>query len=191
MRFDPPQAAPDLTLLTPSDTPQRLSDLWSAHRDGLTALVMLRHAGCPFCKAQARELREQRTALVKAGIQVVFILPEAPRRVAEFRDEQQVPFTILADPKRELYSALEVEDGSIGQMLNLHTLVDGAKAALHGNLPSLRRPSHAAQLPGTALVDASGQLHWLQRAEHAADHVSSADLIAAAASIRIPAAIAI
>lgn len=181
-RFDPPLAAPDLILLRPDGSAQRLSDLWST--DGFTALVLLRHAGCMFCKAQARDLTQQRAALEQAGLQVVLILPETPARVTAFRAEQQVPFTLLADPDAALYRALDVGDGSLGQMVNVHTLLGGAKELLRGNRPTLRRPSHATLLPGAVLVDASGQMHWLQRAEHAADHSSSADLIAAASSMR-------
>lgn len=180
----PPVPAPAVTLQTPEGQPQPLADLWQQHT-GITALIMLRHAGCPFCKAQVRELRDQRAALERAGIQVICILPEEPATVAQFRTEQQVPFTILADPQRETYGALGAKEGSAKEMLNLNTLVEGAKAALHGNLPTLRRPNHATQLPGAALISNDGQMHWIQRAAHAADHASSADLIAAAASVGV------
>ena len=168
-----PSAAPDIEVFDADGNPVRLSHYWQG---GLTALVFMRHVGCIFCREQVQDLRDNAAALEQAGLSIVVLTPDRPSRARKFVEEYRVPFPTLTDPKRNAYRAYGLMEGSIGQLINTKIFTDGVRATLNGTFP--RKPTSAPrQLPGTAIVDASGRLLHLHHARDAADHLTSRQLI--------------
>ena len=172
-------AAPDAEVVDLEGNRIRLSELWG---NGLTALVFMRHAGCIFCRVQIKELRNNAANLERAGLSVVIITPDRPSRARKFVEEYRIPFPVLTDFERNAYIAYGLTEGGLGEFITPRVARRGVEAVATGNF--IRRPgSNPRQLPGTAIVDRDGRLRHLHRAEDAADHLTSRDLIRLAQEI--------
>ena len=52
----------------------------------------------PGCTAQACDFRDRHQAFLAAGYRVIGISPDAVERLAGFREEHDLPFSLLSDP---------------------------------------------------------------------------------------------
>lgn len=52
----------------------------------------------PGCTTQACDFRDRHEAFEQAGYQILGISPDAPDKLAAFRDEHGLPFPLLSDP---------------------------------------------------------------------------------------------
>ena len=56
----------------------------------------------PTCTIQACNLRDNYTLLQKNGVQVIGISPDEPDEHKKFREKYDLPFPLIADPKRKI-----------------------------------------------------------------------------------------
>jgi peroxiredoxin Q/BCP len=59
----------------------------------------------PGCTTQACDFRDNLAAFSGQGMAVVGISPDAPERLAAFRDRDALPFTLLSDPDHSVLEA--------------------------------------------------------------------------------------
>ncbi len=59
----------------------------------------------PGCTTQACDFRDNDAALQRAGYAVLGISPDAPAKLAKFRERDAVPFPLLSDPEHEALDA--------------------------------------------------------------------------------------
>jgi peroxiredoxin Q/BCP len=59
----------------------------------------------PGCTVQACGVRDSKTILAKAGIVVLGISPDVPKKLKQFEDKQKLNFTLLSDPEHEVAEA--------------------------------------------------------------------------------------
>lgn len=59
----------------------------------------------PGCTTQACDLRDRYERFVAAGYAVVGISPDAPDKLARFRQEHRLPFPLLSDPDHAVATA--------------------------------------------------------------------------------------
>ncbi|MCW5939841.1 MAG: AhpC/TSA family protein [Fimbriimonadaceae bacterium] len=146
-----------------------LPSLWA---ERAVALVFLRHFGCVFCRRYVAQLRPL------ADENIVFVGMAGVEETDRFRRRMRSPHRFVCDPEAKLYEAFGLCRGSVGQMLNLRTLTQGAVATLqgHGFAPPTSDPW---RMPGVFVVATSGEIVWSYRSRDASDNPPASSVLAA------------
>ena len=79
------------------DETGRLTSLHSLLRNGPIAITFHRGHWCPYCRINISALVEAHKELPASGGQIVAIMPDRQKFVAEFKSKSKVPFPILTD----------------------------------------------------------------------------------------------
>jgi peroxiredoxin Q/BCP len=109
--------APDFTLTDDTGTEVRLSDL-----RGRRAIVYFYPAAMtPGCTKQACDFTESLDSLQGAGYAVLGISPDAPAKLAKFRERDGLSITLLSDPDRAAMTTY----GAFGEKLLYGKVVRG------------------------------------------------------------------
>lgn len=94
MRLDVGSSAPAFTLTTDTGLEVNLSDF-----TGRTALLYFYPAAMtPGCTKQACDFRDNLAAFDGSGYVIIGISPDNPAKLARFRENDGLPFTLLSDP---------------------------------------------------------------------------------------------
>lgn len=108
--------APDFTFDSPWKKSLKFHDFL---KKGNTALIFLRYMGCPICQMKIAELRRDWDEFRKRNLGVLVVLQsEAENMISvkgseETLKEKDIPFTIVLDPKEEIFRLYGVKPGSI------------------------------------------------------------------------------
>ncbi|GAB4514836.1 MAG: hypothetical protein Tsb0013_19250 [Phycisphaerales bacterium] len=120
---------------------------------GPVLLVMLRHAGCPFCREAAADVQKQRAAIEGAGVTVVLVHQgDEPAGERFFSKYGLADLHRVGDPDRSFYRAMDLTRGNLWQIGGPKVWVRSMLAALRGHIPGTGAPGDAWQMPGTFLV---------------------------------------
>lgn len=92
--------APDFT--APTD---QGSFTLSEHRDRKVILYFYPAAMTPGCTTEACDFRDSLDALRAAGYEVVGVSKDEPAKLAEFREQEGLTFTLVSDPDRAVQDA--------------------------------------------------------------------------------------
>ncbi|MFW7414305.1 thioredoxin-dependent thiol peroxidase [Demequina sp. SO4-18] len=92
--------APDFTAVTDQGT-----FTLSEHRGRHVILYFYPAAMTPGCTTQACDFRDSLDALKGAGYEVVGISKDEPAKLAQFREQEGLTFTLVSDPDREVQNA--------------------------------------------------------------------------------------
>jgi peroxiredoxin Q/BCP len=88
------EKAPAFTLLNQDEQTVKLSDF-----DGRTVVLFAYpKAATPGCTTQACGFRDQYAAIADHGAVVLGISPDAPAKLARWREKQGFPYDLLSDP---------------------------------------------------------------------------------------------
>jgi peroxiredoxin Q/BCP len=109
--------APDFALPTDSGETLRLADL----RGERVVLYAYPAAMTPGCTTQAGDFRDNLSILHAAGIQVVGISPDAPAKLAKFRERSGLNFPLVSDTDKSVLTAY----GAYGEKQNYGKVVLG------------------------------------------------------------------
>ncbi len=93
--------APDFTLPDADGKPVSLSAL----RGQRVIVYFYPAAMTPGCTTEACDFRDSLSALAAAGVTVLGISPDAPARLARFRDRDHLNFPLLSDPGHQVQQA--------------------------------------------------------------------------------------
>ena len=100
-RLSPGDKAPGFTLPDADGKDVSLSDY-----EGKRVIVYFYPAAMtPGCTKQACDFRDSLSSLAAAGIVVLGISPDAPAKLAKFRDKEGLTFPLLSDPDRSTLEA--------------------------------------------------------------------------------------
>ena len=88
--------APDFTLASDDDSTVSLSDL----RGRKVIVYFYPAAMTPGCTTQACDFTDSLASLKGAGYEVLGISPDAPAKLAKFRDRDSLTITLLSDADR-------------------------------------------------------------------------------------------
>jgi peroxiredoxin len=116
-------------------------------------LVFLRHAGCTFCREALADLAQQRTAIEKAGTQLVLVHLGDDATFGDFAAGYglgDVPR--VSDPERRLYRALGLRRASLAEMLDPRMWWRGLQAAILEKHGFGGAQGDVAQMPGVFLI---------------------------------------
>jgi thioredoxin-dependent peroxiredoxin len=100
-RLQPGDAAPDFTLPDADGTKVSLSSL----RGQRVIIYFYPAAMTPGCTKQACDFRDSLGALSSAGLAVLGISPDAPAKLAKFREQEGLNFPLLSDTDRSVLEA--------------------------------------------------------------------------------------
>jgi peroxiredoxin Q/BCP len=100
-RLAPGDVAPDFTLPDAEGNQVSLSAL----RGQQVIIYFYPAAMTPGCTKQACDFRDSRSDLSDAGFTVLGISPDAPAKLAKFRDKEGLTFPLLSDPGRDVLRA--------------------------------------------------------------------------------------
>ena len=101
LRLSPGDAAPEFTLPDADGKPVSLSD----YRGRSVLVYFYPAASTPGCTKQAGDFRDNLTELDTAGFAVLGVSPDAPAKLAKFRDAQGLTFPLLSDVDRAVLTA--------------------------------------------------------------------------------------
>jgi thioredoxin-dependent peroxiredoxin len=100
-RLAPGDAAPDFMLPDADGTEVSLSSL----RGQRVIVYFYPAAMTPGCTKEACDFRDSLSSLAAAGFAVLGISPDAPAKLAKFRDRDGLTFPLLSDPQHTVLSA--------------------------------------------------------------------------------------
>lgn len=75
---------------------------------GLTLIYFYPKADTPGCTAQACSLRDAYEAITDAGVTVYGVSTDKPEKQKAFKEKYDLPFTLIADHKKEVVKAFGV-----------------------------------------------------------------------------------
>ncbi|MEA4945305.1 MAG: peroxiredoxin [Propionicimonas sp.] len=101
--LQPGDVAPAFTLLDADQQPVSLSDF----AGGRVIVYFFPAALTPGCTTQAVDFDAALSDLAAAGYQVVGISPDSPEKLARFREQESLGFTLLADPDKNVLKAYD------------------------------------------------------------------------------------
>jgi peroxiredoxin Q/BCP len=100
-RLAPGDTAPDFTLTDADGAQVSLSK----YRGQRVIIYFYPAAMTHGCTTQACDFRDSLSSLSAAGLVVLGISPDAPAKLAKFRDKEGLNFPLLSDPDRTVLSA--------------------------------------------------------------------------------------
>lgn len=106
-RLEPGDPAPAFTLPDADGNPVSLAD----YRGRRVILYAYPAASTPGCTKQACDFRDSLAELNGAGLDVIGISPDAPAKLARFRDAEGLTFPLVSDPDK----AVLTEYGAFGE----------------------------------------------------------------------------
>ena len=106
-RLEPGDEAPDFTLPDADGKQVSLSSL----RGQQVIVYFYPAAMTPGCTKEACDFRDSIQSLAAAGVTVLGISPDAPAKLAKFRDRDHLNFPLLSDPDH----AVEKAYGAYGE----------------------------------------------------------------------------
>jgi peroxiredoxin Q/BCP len=103
-RLAPGDVAPDFTLPDADGNPVSLASF----RGQRVIVYFYPAAMTPGCTKEACDFRDNLAGLGEAGTAVLGISPDAPAKLAKFRDKEQLTFPLLSDPDHVVHQAYGV-----------------------------------------------------------------------------------
>ncbi|HEY6934024.1 MAG TPA: thioredoxin-dependent thiol peroxidase [Marmoricola sp.] len=144
-RLAPGDAAPDFSLPTDDGRTVSLSGL----RGQKVIVYFYPAAMTPGCTTQACDFTDSLDALKAAGYEVLGISPDAPDKLAKFRERDHLTITLLSDADRQVMQAW----GAYGEKKLYGKVVEGV-------------------LRSTFVVDEEGRIEQAQYNVKATGHVA-------------------
>jgi thioredoxin-dependent peroxiredoxin len=144
-RLEPGDTAPDFTLPDAEGHDVSLS----AYRGQRVIVYFYPAAMTPGCTKQACDFRDSLADLAARGVAVLGISPDAPAKLAKFRDKEALNFPLLSDPDH----AVEKAYGTYGEKMMYGKKTVGV-------------------IRSTFVIDAGGKLEKAQYGVKATGHVA-------------------
>jgi hypothetical protein len=121
-------------------------------------------------------LRDRQDEIEAKGARVAAIGMGRPDMAAFFRDQFDIPFTLLVDHDKETYKALGIKKGTWFQISGPQNWPRFARAFLTGK--GIAKPEQdVLQLGGLAIVEPGGEISFIHRSEASSDNLPIDDLL--------------
>jgi len=145
-------------------------------------LIFLRHFGCTFCREAMADVASQRSAIEAHDVQIVLVhMADAPLAEAYLRKYNLTGIAHLCDPSQNLYKAMGLRRGTLGQLFGLKSWLRGFTAGiLSGHLVG-KLAGDGFQMPGVFLISRGVVIKTFRHAS-AADRPDYAQLACAVAT---------
>ena len=152
---------------------------------GYVHLQLRRFAGCMVCNVHLRQIVARLPELQAAGVTEVVVFHSTRQEVIRY--ERDLPLTVVADPKKDLYRRFGVERSIMALLRAWRTLpraVAGATvtAVRARQLPPLSPTGGELGRPADILIANTGRVVGVKYGTHAADQWSVDELLRIVAS---------
>lgn len=142
------QPLPDIVLTADDGSTVSLSELPKP-----LVIYFYPRAFTPGCTTQACDFRDSHERWMAAGYTVVGISPDDPETLAKFRDEYDLPYSLLADPDHAAASAFgawgeKKNYGKTYEGLIRSTFVTDADGVVTEAMRNVRAKGHVERLLG-------------------------------------------
>lgn len=114
-------------------------------------------------------MRRQKDAFERLGVRVVLVGLGSVEETADFKEHFQVPFAMIADPEKRLFTAFRLKRASTGSLLSAKMAVKGLMTMAKGHRIGTPK-GDVRQLPGVFIIDSTGQIRFSHHAADPADH---------------------
>ena len=101
MRLEAGDKAPDFNRPDQTGTARKLSDF----NGRKLVIYFYPKAFTPGCTTESCDFRDRHQALVEAGYEILGVSPDAPGRLEAFRQEHDLPFSLLSDEDHSMAEA--------------------------------------------------------------------------------------
>jgi peroxiredoxin len=166
--------APDFKFETPWE---RGGGFYEAAGNKPAVLVFLRYLGCPICQIDMANLKGEIGLIEQKKAKLFVILQSSPEVVASATKKEDWPFTIICDPKGDLFQLYHVEPGGIIKYLHPAGLIAAIKATLQGYRHG-KFEGHETQVPAVFIVAPDKVVKYAHYGRHISD-VPSPSMLAA------------
>jgi hypothetical protein len=142
-------------------------------REQPTLVLFLRHAGCIFCSETAAQVAEQLERAGREDTPVVAVhMGESDESIRKLLERQGLGRALrVSDPEGELYRAVELERGSLGQLFGWRVWLAGWRAFMKGHRVGPLQ-GDGLRMPGLFLISGETILSS-QRPEHAGGELNA------------------
>ena len=127
------------------------------------------------------QLRLKKEKFDRLGAQVVLVGLGTVPETADFKNQFKVPFPMIADPERHLFTAFDLKRASTTELLSLGMAVKGLAALAKGHTVGVPK-GDVRQLPGVFIIDPDGWIRYSHHAKGPADHPEPDVLLAVLSS---------
>ncbi|MFG0306991.1 MAG: peroxiredoxin-like family protein [Phycisphaerales bacterium JB040] len=166
--------APGVELKDKDGKAVKLSELYAK---GPTVVAFYRGGWCPFCVRQLRDWREYESEFEAAGVNLVFITPEAVENVASSVEKTETPYTVLSDTEQKAASLFNVifqlDDQTRQRYKGYGIDLNAWNANSEWSLP----------VPGVFVIDTEGAVRWTYINENYQERADVEEVLEAAAAL--------
>lgn len=146
--------------------PFQLSD----HLGKRVLLSFFRDAGCPFCNLRVYELTHNHKQWLDQNLEVIAVFSDTSEQVRLFVSRHPRPFTMLADPKLELYNRYGIEHSASALLKALlFKFPRIIKGLFKGARPS--KNPHVKIVPADFLIAEDGRIAKVWYGRDTSDHI--------------------
>jgi peroxiredoxin len=140
-----------------------------AYRGAKLWLSFYRFASCPLCNYRIHEVIARYPEFSKAGIRMLGVFQSPPDKIANYVAKQEPPFSLVSDPKMDLYRLYGVSP-SLGALFRPDVFVTTFKAMFKGIFPgTIEGP--IAMRPAEFLIDPEGLVWGAHYGRSVSDHI--------------------
>jgi peroxiredoxin len=154
----------------------------------LIHLQFRRYAGCPICNLHLRSFALRKDEIGAAGIREVIVFHSAAKEL--LRNEPDVPFPIIPDPDKKLYTEFRVgtswrsvlDPGAMASVPRAAWLATQRRFTVKAPLPLRPATNGRIGLVADFLITTQGYIADVKYGQHSGDSWSVDDVLAAAAA---------
>lgn len=141
-------------------------------------LVFLRHLGCPLCLKRIDELKTDFEKFKELGAQLVVFVQSTWERTKKYAEKKAIPFLLVADREKTVYSIYGVEKGGIGAFLTPSVFKKSLSATLKGYMHGAFEGDEL-QKPAEFVLDENGMVIWAHYGKDISDSADNDQLMIA------------
>lgn len=138
---------------------------------GPVHLTFYRHAGCPPCNLRVRELLVSKERLGRLGVKEMGVFESTSEHIRKDLAHGDVPFPILADRERTLYTKYAVKPSLRGFISSFLLRPAYSMKAIfrHGYIPKFAEAT--TMMPAEFLIAADGTIRLAHYGTHLGDYI--------------------
>ncbi|MBN1573972.1 MAG: redoxin domain-containing protein [Deltaproteobacteria bacterium] len=163
--------APDFTFDSPWKKSLKFHD---SLKSGKTILIFLRYMGCPICQMKISEIRRDWDEFRKRNLNVLVVLQSEAENVISVKGSDEklkeavIPFTIVLDPKEEIFKLYGVLPGSILRYITPGTIKKAMQSKKLGFKHGVSEGKEL-QLPAVFIVDDKKMVRYAYYGKNVSD----------------------
>lgn len=123
------------------------------------------------------QLRTKADQFQQVGANVVLVGLGTPEETADFRTRFHVPFPMIADPQKKLFTTFQLKQAATGSLFSVGMAVKGLAALANGHGMGIPK-GDVRQLPGVFIIDTDGHIRFSHYSKDPADHPDPETLLA-------------